>query len=76
MYNAIDLFSGCGGMSEGIKEAGFNIIAAVENNKNAAKVYRLNHANTHVFECDIRDLNVSEVLKLLNGQLLRMFWVR
>ena len=40
--NAVDLFSGCGGLSEGLRQSGFNVVAGVEVNKNAAKTYRMN----------------------------------
>ncbi|MBN9489441.1 MAG: DNA cytosine methyltransferase [Alphaproteobacteria bacterium] len=40
---AIDLFSGCGGLSLGLKQAGFEIIAAVELDSVAAQTYEANH---------------------------------
>ena len=36
--NTIDLFCGCGGMSLGFQNAGFNIIAAYDNWDPAVKV--------------------------------------
>jgi DNA (cytosine-5)-methyltransferase 1 len=43
ILNAVDLFSGCGGLSEGLKQAGFNVVAGVEVSKNAAETYRMKH---------------------------------
>ena len=54
-YNAIDLFSGCGGTTEGLIDAGFHVVAAIEIDKFAAQVYRANHEKhgitLFVFEC-------------------------
>ncbi len=72
ILNAIDLFSGCGGLSEGLKQAGFNVIAGVEVDKNAAKAYRMNHTDTVLYEDDIRKLDSNEILKLLNGKPLHL----
>ena len=69
---AIDLFSGCGGLSEGLKQAGFKVIAGVEVDKNAAKSYRMNHADTVLFEDDIRKLDTRKILKLLRGNPLHL----
>ena len=72
IFSAIDLFSGCGGLSEGLKQAGFKVIAGVEVDKNAAKAYRMNHADTVLFEDDIRKLDTGKILKLLRGNPLHL----
>jgi DNA (cytosine-5)-methyltransferase 1 len=69
---AIDLFSGCGGLTEGLKQAGFRVIAGVEADKNAAKAFRLNHSETTLFEDDIRKLDTDKVIKLLKGMPLHV----
>jgi DNA (cytosine-5)-methyltransferase 1 len=41
--NAIDLFCGCGGMTEGLEKAGINIIAGIDFWDKAIENYRKNH---------------------------------
>ena len=60
---AVDLFSGCGGLSLGLKEAGFAVAAAVEVDRKAQETYRLNNANVRLYAQDIRELDPAEVLK-------------
>jgi DNA (cytosine-5)-methyltransferase 1 len=38
----VDLFSGCGGMSLGFQEAGFDVVAAYDNWDPAIEVYKRN----------------------------------
>ncbi len=71
-YNAIDLFSGVGGLSVGLKKAGFKVVASVEINEYAVKGYKLNHFKTKVFDDDIRDVNTDEIKELLNGEPLHL----
>ena len=69
---AIDLFSGCGGLSVGLKQASFKVLAAIENEKLAANVYRSNHKETHLCEQDIRLVDPQKLMKALGleeGQL-------
>lgn len=54
---AIDLFSGCGGLTYGLKQAGFEVVAALELDPIAASAYRLNHPRTDLHQCDIRRLD-------------------
>jgi DNA (cytosine-5)-methyltransferase 1 len=71
-YNAIDLFSGCGGLSEGLCKAGFNVIAAFDNDADSVATYRLNHPDTKVFDGDIRDIDPLNVKELLKGESLHL----
>lgn len=63
---AIDLFCGAGGLTLGLKQAGFSVVAGVELNPIAAETYRLNHDDVNVYEKDIRDINPSEILANFN----------
>jgi len=59
-FNVLDLFAGCGGLSKGFEQAGFNIIAANDNWEPAAETYKLNHPNTKFF---LGDITKDEVKK-------------
>ena len=41
-FNCIDLFCGCGGLSLGFKEAGYNIIGAIDFNQAAMETHKKN----------------------------------
>lgn len=54
-YRAISLFSGCGGFCEGVRLAGFDVLAAVEKDRFAAETYRHNFPEVPLFEGEIED---------------------
>ncbi|EHU1305938.1 DNA cytosine methyltransferase [Acinetobacter baumannii] len=66
LLTALDLFCGAGGLTEGLKQAGFSVLGGVEINPVAARTYRMNHNESHCFEVDIRNLEVCEILDKLN----------
>ena len=59
-YKAIDLFAGPGGLSLGLIRAGFDIIAAVEKDKEAGQTYRHNIGN----HTEIEDITKFSAKKL------------
>ena len=58
---ALDMFSGCGGLTLGLKEAGFSVLGAVDIEPLSNKTYRANHKDVAVWETDIRDLDSEDI---------------
>ena len=65
-FLAIDLCCGCGGLSLGLKRAGFDILAAVDNDPLSVETYRMNHRTTHMVEDDICSIDPVALMKDLN----------
>lgn len=59
---AIDLFSGCGGLSNGLTQAGIDIEIATDHWNIALDTYKQNHQQTRTVHCDAVDF-----LTVLNG---------
>lgn len=65
---SIDIFSGCGGLTEGMHQANFKTKVAFEIDEIASKAYRLNHPDTTVITKDIRKVSIAEIKRKLNGK--------
>lgn len=69
---AIDLFCGCGGLTLGLKQAGFEVIGAVDNDSLAVETYKVNHPEVYVWEediCALTALKVKRKLGIKKGEL-------
>ena len=72
---SIDVFAGGGGLTVGMKRAGFEVVAAVEIESNAYSTYRVNHPEVHILKqdlttvsgTDLKDLAKAEQIDLLAG---------
>jgi DNA (cytosine-5)-methyltransferase 1 len=62
---AVDLFSGCGGLTSGLSAAGFRVIAAVEKDPDAAATYTANHPEVRLYREDIRDVSAAKLRRAL-----------
>lgn len=61
----LDLFSGCGGLSLGFKQAGFEIYGGIDNNPDAVNTYQNNFPESIAIKQDLDSIDFSEILKLL-----------
>ena len=60
---AIDLFSGAGGLSLGLKRAGFRVVAAVEISEEVAATYKKNHPEVKVLTKSVTDVTAKALLR-------------
>ena len=62
---AVDLFCGCGAVTEGLKTAGFNVLAALDYDRIACETYRSNHPSAHLIERDIRQVDPQHLKEIV-----------
>lgn len=56
-YKVLDLFCGCGGLSEGFKLAGYDIVGGVDFNEAAIKTYNRNFVDSRGICCDLLEMD-------------------
>ena len=69
---SIDIFSGCGGLTEGMHQAKFKTKVAFEIDEIASKAYRLNHPDTTVITKDIRKVSIAEIKRNMKGKKIHL----
>jgi len=65
----VDLFAGCGGLSLGFQNAGFNLLAAFDNWLPAIEVYRQNFHHP-IFEKDVFQEDVCTIISSFNPEII------
>jgi len=63
---AIDVFCGCGGLTTGLKHAGFKVIGAIDIDRIATATYKANHPEVRVWIKDIKVIAARSIIRNLN----------
>ncbi|MDR2145619.1 MAG: DNA cytosine methyltransferase [Tannerella sp.] len=71
-FISIDLFSGVGGLTEGLRQAGFHTKYAFEIDESASNAYKLNHHETEVITEDIRKVNPKVIQQKLKSKTIHL----
>jgi len=66
--NAIDLFAGCGGLSKGFMDAGFDIIVGVDNDQAALNTFALNHNGAKALNADLSKQETFDEIVRIAGE--------
>jgi len=59
--NTLDLFCGCGGISEGLRLAGFNIVGGVDFNQESINTYKKNFPKAKAICADLLDFTDEKI---------------
>lgn len=68
-YRLIDLFAGCGGMSLGFQNAGFEIVAAYDFWQAAVDIYKANFQHP-IHQVDLSKQNINQELAMANPDII------
>jgi DNA (cytosine-5)-methyltransferase 1 len=63
--NAVDLFCGCGGISTGLRSAGFNIVAGVEIEPRFLATFKANFPAAHGLNLDLAKTSPVDFMELI-----------
>jgi len=67
--NVLDLFCGAGGFSEGFRQSGYNILAGIDNDKNALDTFAKNFPEAVTIQKDLSEDNFSGMDKIIDEQI-------
>jgi DNA (cytosine-5)-methyltransferase 1 len=67
MYTVLDLFCGCGGLSEGFRLAGYDIVAGIDINQAAIDTYNYNFGENKGVCCDLSTMDENIIAEKMES---------
>lgn len=64
----IDLFSGAGGLSCGLEQAGFQCLLAIDQDRYSLETFQANHHNTKTILGNIQEISIENIQQIINHQ--------
>lgn len=69
----IDLFSGCGGLSFGFEQAGFECIVGVDSDKPALETFKYNHPKASAMHLDLsKEESITEIISKIDNRKINL----
>lgn len=68
-YQIFDFFSGCGGVSSGFEQAGFEVSFALDSDRDALESFKMNFPKAHTTSCDIRSFEPSSLTEHISSRI-------
>ena len=65
-YKVLDLFCGCGGLSSGFSNAGYEVLLGIDHWNDALTTFSHNHPGTHTLQADLQALAPEDVSQQFN----------
>lgn len=66
-YKIIDLFAGCGGLSNGFEKADFEAMLGIDNWEDSLYTYKQNHKHSEIIYGDICKISYEDIMKKTDG---------
>ncbi|WP_341265084.1 DNA cytosine methyltransferase [Morganella morganii] len=63
-----DFFSGCGGTSQGFRQAGFDVVFGLDFDRDASASFKLNFPEAEFVNDDIRNIDCDGISHLFNTE--------
>ncbi|MEA5519413.1 DNA cytosine methyltransferase [Limnoraphis robusta] len=64
----IDLFSGAGGMSCGLEQAGFECVLGIDQDKASLETFQANHHHANIICGDLREISLEDINEKIDNQ--------
>lgn len=65
----LDMFCGCGGLSRGFMDAGYDVVLGIDQDEAALKTFKANHGDAEAVKLDLfLPESIDEIEKIINGR--------